>query len=252
MTKAQFHIHIKGDPLEAINYSATELVNEASKKDFKVLAITCHKKIVFPKGAQEYAAQKGILLIRGVEIEIDRQHVLILNAHPQAEEIKDFDDLKQYRENHPESLVIAPHPYFPGPQTLKDNLEKYIDLFDAIEYSYFYIKYKNYNKKTVEIAKKYNKPLVGNSDCHFIKHLDPTYSNLDIQGPLTTQNVFQAIKQNKIEITTNPLPVLKAAKIFAQQLTLRPMKKLQNLYNSPICTNFFKKLRLQQDKIQGE
>lgn len=218
MLKAQLHIHIKGDFIDNIKHTWKELIDKASELHFDVLALTCHDKIFFPLQAKKYAKTKKILLIKGVEIRIDKQHILILNAHKDSEKIKTFNDLKNYKDSHKESLIIAPHPYFPSNKALKNNLEKYIDLFDAIEFNYFYTKQKNYNKKAEETAKKHSKPLVGTSDCHILKYLDTTYTEIEIEKPENKapnlQTVFSAIRSNKITLKSHHLTNLECAKIL--------------------------------------
>lgn len=217
IVKASLHVHIKGDPVDNIKHDWKELIDHAKAKGFNALAVTCHKKIIFPAEAFLYAQKNGILLIKGAEISIGKQHVLILNTDKSAEEISSFEDLKKYKEGHSESLIIAPHPYFPTRECLKSNLEKYIDLFDAVEFSYFFIKRKNYNKKAVEIAEKFNKPLIGTSDCHLLRHLDLTYSLIDIgKNPPTCKSLFSGIKKRKIKIKTKPLNAFLALSILLE------------------------------------
>lgn len=217
IVKASLHTHIKGDPVDNIKHNWKELIDHAKTKGFNALAITCHKKIIFPQEANLYAQKNGILLIKGAEIHIGKQHVLILNADKSAEEISSFEDLNAYKENHPESLIIAPHPYFPTNECLKSNLGKYIDLFDAVEFSYFFTKIKNYNKKAVETANRFGKPLIGTSDCHILKYLGLTYSLIDIgENTLTEKSLFSYIKEHKIEIVAKPLSAFKALSILLE------------------------------------
>ena len=75
-----------------------------------------------------------------------------------------------------DSLVIAPHPFFPQSKSLKGLFCKSVAYFDAIEYSHFYHNWLNCNKKAVRYAQQYQLPLIGTSDCHFIWELGRTYS----------------------------------------------------------------------------
>ena len=54
-----------------------------------------------------------------------------------------------------------------------------------------------------KLAKKYNKPIVGNSDSHSNETLDYTFSMIDAKKDVNS--VISAIKQNKIKIVTQPL-----------------------------------------------
>jgi hypothetical protein len=59
--------------------------------------------------------ERGILLIPGIEVPIDGRHVLVLNP-PSYGVYSDFSSLSKLK--CPESLIIAPHPYFPGTTSL--------------------------------------------------------------------------------------------------------------------------------------
>ena len=231
--KTQFHVHIKGDTEDYIKYDCKKLIDRADELKFKAVAFTCHKKIISPKGSKAYAQKKGILLIKGVEIEINKKHILILNAHKESEKIQTFDDLKRYKNKHKESLIIAAHPYFPGRATLKNDLVKHINLFDAIEYSFMRTKVIDFNKKAVAVAKRYNKPLIGTSDCHVLKYLDLTYSLIDIPGnngnKINEVNIFNVIRKNKIKIVSKTLSIFEAGIILSKFLILDLLGKFRKV-----------------------
>lgn len=201
--KADFHAHTQDDPLDyrCVKYSAEELINEAQRKGFEVLSITAHDKIVYSPYLREYAAQRGILLIPGVEVTIEGKHVLLIN-YLGTLEFKTIKDLEKVRS--PDVLIIAAHPYFPGTSTLKHRLEENIELFDAIEYSHFYHRFINFNRKAVKLSKKYHKPLVGTSDTHFLVQMDKTYSMVEVTRKTAT-GVVEAIKEGNVRVITKPL-----------------------------------------------
>jgi len=228
MIKAQLHIHTKGDPVDAIPYGWRELIDNAKSLNYQALAITCHKHIVFDPEALSYATNNGILLIKGVEIEINKEHIVILNPASEAEKICSFEDLRKYKNQNPESLIIAPHPFFPSKLALRTNTEKYINLIDAIEYNYFYTRTINYNKKAHRLAQKHNKPMIGTSDCHILEYIDTTYSYIDTDDTelhLTEQVLFDAIRNNRIRIQTKPLSHFRAIKILLTMLARKLRKK---------------------------
>ena len=140
----------------------------------------------------------------GAELDLEGKHTLVYNiSNQQIKEIKTFQDLKKLKAQHPEIFVIAPHPFHYFPNCLKKNIVKHLDLFDVWEYSFFYTKYFNPNRKTQRLAKKHNKLLVGNSDVHFIHDLGKTYTLIDsIQKK---EEVFAAIKAGKIKVKSKPL-----------------------------------------------
>ncbi len=79
-------------------------------------------------------------------------------------------------------------------------------MFDAIEYSWFFSKLINLNRKAVRIAKRYNKPIIATSDVHYIENFGKNYSLIDSAKDI--RSVFNAIKNNKVKIKSKPLPFL--------------------------------------------
>ncbi len=232
MLKVEFHIHVMGDRVDDIPYTPKELIDDAHRKNFDVLALTSHNIVIHNKELERYAKQKGILLIPGVERSIERKHVLIYNiTEEESRQIHSFSDLERLKQKKKEQnlpfLVIAAHPFHYGPICLKEKVVKYLDLFDAWEYSFFYTKKINKNRKTVRLSKKYKKPLVGNSDVHRLNLLGhSTYTLIDAEKNI--ESVFKAIKDNKIELRTKPLSFFKFSSVFVIALFTGTKKWLTN------------------------
>ena len=222
--KIQFHLHTRKDPIDNIKHSEVELIDEAAKFHYDVLAITCHNRVVFDDSLKKYAEKKGILLIPAIEKSIQRKHVLIINADIHAEKIQSFEDLRQYRKVKKDCFTIAAHPFYPGPICLKTELEKNIDLFDAIEYSWYHSKKLDiYNKKAQTAATKFHKPLIGTSDNHILKYLDRTYSLIEAEKNIPS--IFKAIQEHKIQIVSKSLPWWKLFTIISYMLIMADFKK---------------------------
>ncbi|MBI4981149.1 PHP domain-containing protein [Candidatus Woesearchaeota archaeon] len=212
MLKAELHTHINADPQhrKTINYSAFHLIDEVAKQQFKVLAITCHDWVYEDKSAEEYAKKKGILLIRGVERTIGGKHVLIYNlSNREAQKIHTFEELKQFKQNNSKIFVIAPHPFHWTPVCLRNKVLQHLDLFDAWEYSWFYTRWINPNRKMVRLATQFHKPIIGCSDVHRIENLGNTYTLIDAKP--TIEDVFTGIRENKAKVVTKPLSWTKFA-----------------------------------------
>ncbi|MFH1218534.1 MAG: PHP-associated domain-containing protein [Candidatus Peregrinibacteria bacterium] len=223
MLKAQLHTHVKGDLLDKIPYSPKDLIKKAAQLNYEILSITCHKKIIFNKELKRFAKKLNILLIPGIELEIDKKHILLINATKSAEKINSFEKLKTYKKNHPNSLIVAPHPFFPGRVSLKKALTEHIKLFDAIEYSHCYTKTKNYNTPSVALAKTHSLPLIATSDCHFLPNLDTAYTLINSQK--NTNSIIKAIKQNSITLHHSPTTYSKIAKNLCGQILRNTLHK---------------------------
>lgn len=201
--KTNLHFHTHDDPRDVIWHTLYEGVRRAKRLGFEVLALTCHQKFIYLPAYQNYAARHGILLIPGVERDIEGRHVVILNPDKTIEDVATFDELKAYKQNHPDIFILAPHPYFYGSFSLKKRLERHIHLFDAIEHSWFYSKMFNRNKKAKVVAKKYNLPFIATSDTHELDLLDISYAVINAKEK-TIKGVFEAIKNNNFTNITSP------------------------------------------------
>lgn len=212
--KVQLHVHSKQDPIDNIKLTEKQLIDHAAKLGYDVLAISCHDVVIFSEDLKAYAEKKRILLIPAIEKSIEKKHVLILNADIHAQKIKTFEDLKKYKKK-TDCFIVAAHPYYPGSVSLRGDLEKNIDLFDAIEYSWYHSKRCNgANKKATKIAEKFKLPLLGTSDNHLIRYFDHTYSI--INATKNIESIFKAIRKNEIKIISHDLPCWKLLPIFAE------------------------------------
>ncbi len=200
--KADLHLHTSEDPQDKIRYSARQLIDYASQRGFDVLAITNHNFYIYNDYLKDYAASKGILLIPGIELSVERKHIILLNInHNVPQKIQSLQDLRDYKNE--DSLVIAPHPYFPMYQALNSKLEEHIDIFDAIEYTHFYFRRINYNKKAERKAREFDLPLIGVSDAHLLCQVGWTYSLIDAEK--TVEAIIDAIRKKRARVVTQPL-----------------------------------------------
>ncbi len=210
--KADFHMHFKDDPIDyqRVTHSAEELIDHAQKKGFEVLSITTHDRISYSPYLRDYAEERGILLIPGVEATIEEAHVLLINYLGPVE-FKTIQDLKKIKS--PEVLIIAAHPFYPGSHTLKKRLIENIELFDAIEFCHFYHRFLDFNRKAIRVAHLYQKPLVGTSDTHFLTQMGYTYSIVEVTRK-TTMGVVEAIKSGNVRVVTEPLSIGKIVRLL--------------------------------------
>jgi predicted metal-dependent phosphoesterase TrpH len=219
--KSDLHLHTAEDPLDRIRYSSKELISKAADEGFDVISITNHHQMTFNQDLSSYAHERGILLIPGVELTIRRRHVLVLNPPP-FKTCSDFPSLSRLRR--PETLIIAPHPYFPGTYSLNGYLLKFLHLFDALEYCHFYSSRINFNQRAVEVSRSFGFPLVGNSDAHFLSQLGTTYSFIYAEKNL--EAIFEAIRQNRIKVATRPLKPFEMGSIANRFLRMKIRAKI--------------------------
>lgn len=205
MLKTDLHLHSSEDPEDTfIRYSAKDLVRYCAKLRFDVIALTLHNRVHYPRELVDFAKKKGITMIKGCEVTLEGAHVLVYNIDDtERKQLKTFDDLAQVRDH---ALIVAPHPYFIVGSCMGNKLVQYIDSFDGVEYSHFYCKHLNRNHKAVEVAEKYHKALLGNSDAHHLETINTTFSRIDADA--TRDSVFEAIRKRKVEVCSTPLSTL--------------------------------------------
>ncbi len=202
LIKADLHIHTSEENLDRyIKYSLKDIINKASELKYNALALTLHDKVHLVNKIKKYAAKKGILLIQGVEAKIEGRHVLIYNITPKEfKKIKTFNDLRILRKKNNKIFVIAPHPFYVKIISVGEKYFENKDLFDALEVhpncTWFY----NSNKKTRRVAAADGKPVIANSDLHFLSHFGKSYSIVNVSGKLNEHNFFNAIKHNKVRV----------------------------------------------------
>lgn len=217
MLKADLHVHTCEDPYDSPKHSAYTLVEEAAAKGFEVLSITNHRRVTFSSRLQHFAEERGVLLLPGTEACVEKAHVLLINIDPEIDpkSIRTFTDLKRLRSE--ETLIIAPHPFYPSGESLGKKLERHLSLFDAVEYSFFYTKRIDFNKRAVRIAQTRGLPLLGTSDCHSLSQFGIAYSW--IESEKTPSGVVRAVKRGRVKPETRPL-TLREFFLFGIELIL--------------------------------
>ena len=214
--KTNLHFHTGDDPHDYVPYTTTAGIDHAASLGFEVLAVTCHGKMAWNEEYNQFAAKQNILLIPGIELDVtsSRQeerrgkHVIVLNCGTDIEAVRTFGDLREYRRAHPDIFVLAPHPYFYGHFSLKDFLAQNVDLFDAIEHSWFYSAGFNRNTPAQQFANAHRLPLIATSDAHTFQNLDTDYA-VACAEEKTIPGVLEAIRNGRIENVTRQKHLMK-------------------------------------------
>ena len=141
----------------------------------------------------------------GTEAMVEGKEVLVIGKEKVTSHMS-FSELKKLHDAG--ALVIAPHPYYPRKECLLGKLEKYINLFDAIEYCHFYADWftNTFNRKAVRASKRFKKPLVGTSDAHNMYQFNNTYTLVDAKKNM--KSIFSAVKKGKVKVVTKPLSIV--------------------------------------------
>ena len=211
MLKVEFHTHTADDPCDRIPHSTTDLIDRAAALGYDALAITLHESQLDVRPYASYAAERGIVLIPGIERSVEGKHVLLLNFPRCAEDVETFADLARLRQRHA-GLVVAPHPFFPGGTCLRSRLRRHAALFDAVEYNAMYTTTLNFNREAERWAAAAGKPLVGNGDVHRLRQLGTTWSRVDAEPDADA--ICAAVREGRVQVETRPISWLDAASIM--------------------------------------
>jgi predicted metal-dependent phosphoesterase TrpH len=204
--KVDLHIHTLDDPKDALDYSAHQLLERARALGFRVLAITLHDAVFDRAEVFADAASMGILLIPAAEMRLEGADVILLNVT--ADEVKDlrnFDDLEALRARRGSSLfTIAPHPFYVLGGSIGEKLAERIDCFDAIELCHFWTRLFNPNRRAVEMAERFQKPLIATSDAHRLHAFGSNYTSIPRPNELTVANVLETLRRGPLRVTNPP------------------------------------------------
>jgi hypothetical protein len=208
MLKVDLHTHTADDPEDLIPYNTAELIDRAAALGYDALAVTLHNRQLDLRPWVDFARDRGVVLIPGLERTIGGKHVLLLNFPAVAEDVVTFDDVRALR-RHADGLVVAPHPFYPGTTCLCRSMDRHADLFDAVEFSGFHTRGSGaFNRAAVRWAAGRGLPVVGNGDVHRLSQLGRTFSLVDAEP--TPGSICRAIREGRVELCTEPLSVAEA------------------------------------------
>ncbi|PYJ89116.1 MAG: hypothetical protein DME70_02765 [Verrucomicrobia bacterium] len=232
--KLDLHIHTLDDPKDALDYSAHELLERAVALGFRVLAITLHDAVFDRVEVFADAARMGILLIPAAEVRLEGADVILLNVT--AEEIASLhclDDLAALRAKRGPSLfTMAPHPFYILGGSIGERLLERIDCFDAIELCHFWGRFFNPNRRAVEVAERFGKPLIATSDAHRLHAFGSNYTSIPRLSELTVDNVFDVLRRGPLRVTNPPCSLIDLMSTIYFVFVSHPWRRRKRLESS--------------------
>ena len=225
MLKVELHTHTSDDPIDRIPHTPIELIDRAAALGYGALAITLHEQQLDIERFTSYAAERGLVLIPGVERTIEGRHVLLLNFSSGAEGVQTFRDLARLRSRE-RGLVVAPHAFFPASVCLGRDLDRHPDLFDAVERNAMFTRSVDFNRRAERWAARHGKPVVGNCDVHRLWQLGTAYSLVDALPDADA--ICEAIVAGRVLVESHPLAWTEAARVMAFMLlgdALAPLRR---------------------------
>jgi predicted metal-dependent phosphoesterase TrpH len=204
--KVDLHIHTLDDPKDALDYSAHQLLERARGLGFRVLAITLHDAVFDRAEVFADAASMGILIIPAAEVRLEGADVILLNVTAsEIESLRSLNDLQTLRIRRGQSLfTIAPHPFYVLGGSMGEKLVQKIDCFDAIELCHFWTRSFNPNRRAMQVAARFKKPLIATSDAHRLHAFGSNYTSIPRPMALTIENVLAALRNGPLRLTSPP------------------------------------------------
>jgi predicted metal-dependent phosphoesterase TrpH len=210
--QVDFLLHSGEDPVDLVRHDAPTLIERAASTGFGALAITLHDRQLEDPWITDFARERGIVLLPGIERTIEDKHVLLVNFPRAAvESVFTFRDLA-WLKSRANGIIIAPHPFFPGRSCLGCRLDAHADLFDAVEWSYFWTRQINFNARAARWGRAHGKPIVGNSDTHDMRQLGRTHSL--VRAEAHADAICAAVRDGHVEVSTEPVPVIELARVL--------------------------------------
>ena len=234
--KVDLHIHTLDDPKDVIDYSAHQLLERAKQLGFGVLAITLHDAVFDRAEVFADAAAMGILLIPAAEVRLQGADAILLNVTAsEVAGLKNFEDLRQLRARRGMSatadpsgrgsiFTIAPHPFYVLGGSIGPRLLEEIDCFDAIELCHFHKGLLNPNRRAAKVAAQFSKPLIATSDAHQLHAFGRHYTSIPRSTALTIENVFAALRQGLLRLTSPPASMVDLASAIYWIFLAHPFK----------------------------
>jgi predicted metal-dependent phosphoesterase TrpH len=218
-----FHVHTREDPKDYIRHTARRLFERAAELEFDALAVTNHDQGVFSPALARAAEAHGLLLLPGVEVTADDAHIVFINPafEPRLQGFR-LADLPRLRS--PESLTIAPHPFFLFFKSLRKRIFLLAPWIDAVEFTCYHHPLLNLNKSAVRAARILGKPMVGNSDSHDLRQFGRTYSLVDADKD--PASIIAAVKAGNVEVRTSPMSLPRMVGLIIHTATVEKVRRL--------------------------
>ncbi len=199
-----FHSHCQGDPVDDLKHTVQEHLDAAIAAGLDAVAITWHTKVFDQPEWIDYAAERGLLLIPGVEVNLNgKYHTVVLNVQPgEISGQASVEELRELRRRRGDSVfVFAPHPYYVVPSCLGRKIYQYPDLFDAVEWCHLHCRTVpgmiNPNERARRWAQRFQKPMLQTSDAHSPCLVGRWSSQVEAEA-CTTEALFSAMRAGAI------------------------------------------------------
>jgi predicted metal-dependent phosphoesterase TrpH len=201
--RVELHSHCQGDPVDShLSHTVYELIDHAKEVGLDAIAVTWHRKICADAAAFEYARQKGVLLIAGMEADVERKHVVVLNVvDGDLSGEPTWAQVRALRARKPEVLILAPHPFYPHPTCIGRTMDEHVECIDAVEWCAIHVNWLpgrvNPNLRAARWAQQHGKTLIACSDAHTLRAIGTNASTVEARE-LSIASIFEGIHAGRV------------------------------------------------------
>lgn len=229
--KADFHLHTREDPKDFLDYSALDLLKKAHALGFRLLAITLHDRVLNDPAVHDAAREYGIRLIPSAELRLEGADVVILNLTPEeAADLRRLSDLEAFRRRRGNSaLIIAPHPFYVLGGSMGRRLFELMHLIDAVEICHFHSGWFNLNRRAIQAAGEFRKPLVATSDAHRLEGFGRAYTYVQAAVDAPVETLFGTIRDGGVHPVSPDMTAREMARQFWWMYVQHKARKWQAL-----------------------
>ena len=225
--RVELHSHCQGDPVDSnLGHTLFQHIDRAKEVGLDAIAVTWHRKVCEEPEAFAYARERGILLIPGMEAEVDRRHLVVLNlAEGDLPGEPTWNQVRALRLRKPEALVFAPHPFYPHPSCLGKTMDHHVDCIDAVEWCMIHVNWLpgrvNPNLRAARWAHKHGKPLIACSDAHSLSAIGRNASTV-IADELTPESILAGVRAGRVSFHRRSLPLVPLAYQTGKAMSSQP------------------------------
>jgi predicted metal-dependent phosphoesterase TrpH len=207
--RVDLHNHCQGDPSDPLQHTIFEHLDAAKSAGLDALAMTWHRKVCRDEAAEAYARERGMLLMSGMEAEINGRHLVVLGVREgDLPGQTTWDEVRALRVRRPEVVVMAPHPFYPHPACLNGELNGHDDCIDAVEWCALHTHWLpsrvNPNLRAARWAQRHGKTLVACSDAHSVAAVGRNASTVEA-AELTEEAILAGVRAGRVTFPRHSL-----------------------------------------------
>jgi predicted metal-dependent phosphoesterase TrpH len=209
--RVDLHNHCQGDPVDSLRHTIFEHIDAAKKAGLDAIAMTWHRRVCSDEKAFTYARERGLLLMAGMEAEIDGKHLVVVGLRDgDLPGQTSWEEIRALRARRPSVVVMAPHPFYPHPSCLNNRINEGADCIDVVEWCNLHVNWLpsrvNPNLRAARWAQRHGKPLMASSDAHSIAAIGRAPSTVEAEA-LTEEAILAAIRTGHVSFPRHSMQI---------------------------------------------